>query len=745
MGLFDNERVTKKDTLNLAKKIKRTTSNNSGSSSLKGMENIKLKVESLLSKYANTCEIYYADMDLQKYIDKCIENKIVAVDTETEGLNPISDKIAGLCLDTHGENSIYIPINHKSAITGKLVNNQFTCEQLKPYLQQLIDNDVKIIFHNAIFDIRVIINSIGIELPCHWDTFVAAVLLDENEEHGLKKLYIKYINPQEPYYEFKSLYPNTIITTVPIKYVYVYAARDARLTLELYEYQYKLLTEDKSLHKLYKLLTEIEIPVISVIVAMEQEGVRINIETAKKLEDKYNNLLDTALQQLNNEVETYKKEILAAQKKGIVMDYPLNWSSPLQVSTLFYDIIKIGIIDPKEPKGTGKKILEKIEHPIAKLLLQYRGAEKLLTTYLVKLPKMINPLTNRLHCNFNQCGTDTGRLSSSDPNLQNIPSRAKDIRTMFEAENGNVLISSDFSSQEPRIATHLCKDKAMIQAFEEGKDLYSVIASVAFNVPYEECKEFRADGSKNPEGKERRSIIKAIFLGVLYSKQVPSIAKDLNITKIKAQKIYDKVMQLFPSLPPLINDSLDHARKYGYVETVWGRRRRLPHMQIPKYHFSLTSTSSYFNPLDFSGEATIPISIKSKYTKLMDSMNYQKDKLGVIKQAEKEGIKINDNTFKVIESERKCLNSRVQGSAADQSKIAMVLVHNNKELKKLGFKLLLSIHDELIGEVPKENYKKAGELFSKLMNEAGKELIVPSKCDIEVVEQWNGKAYIEEE
>lgn len=168
---------------------------------------------------------------------------------------------------------------------------------------------------------------------------------------------------------------------------------------------------------------------------------------------------------------------------------------------------------------------------MVKAILKYRGAAKLVSTYVDKFPKILNPKTGRVHARFNQLGTVTGRFSSNDPNLQNIPSHAKDIRKMFKASDGYVMLSCDYSAQEPRLTVHLAQDQKGIQAYLDGKDLYAEIASLAFGVPYEECLEFRPDGTHNPEGKDRRGRAKAILLGINYDKGVPAIAEDLRISK----------------------------------------------------------------------------------------------------------------------------------------------------------------------------------------------------------------------
>ena len=176
--------------------------------------------------------------------------------------------------------------------------------------------------------------------------------------------------------------------------------------------------------------------------------------------------------------------------------------------------------------------------PELQLLLKYRELKKLLTTYITKMPEVVGK-DGKIHCNFNQMGTVTGRFSSSEPNMQNIPSHNKDIRKMFRASKGNLLISCDYSQQEPRILAHLSQDERLIQSYRDGKDIYAQIASICFHKKYEDCKEFFPDGTVNKEGKRVRGIMKAIVLGIMYGKEPDSIAKDLGISKKDANETYN--------------------------------------------------------------------------------------------------------------------------------------------------------------------------------------------------------------
>ena len=422
------------------------------------------------------------------------------------------------------------------------------------------------------------------------------------------------------------------------------------------------------------------------------------------------------------------------------LDERINLNSPTQLAILLYDVLGIAPVDKKSPRGTGEDILEKINIPLTRILLEYRRLQKLMSTYITKLPASLNPRTGRLHASFNQVGTDTGRFSSADPNMQNIPARNKDIRQMFVASPGYCLLSSDYSQQEPRLTAHMSRDEKMINAYKQGKDLYAEIASIAFNQPYENCLEY-VNGVYSEEGYRRRQTSKAIVLGVCYGKGVPAIAEDLGITRQEAQKVYDEIMFHFPGLKQFMIESQNMARELGYVDTVWGRKRRLPNMQLEPYEFSYSGkVPTNFDPLAFDQEVSneVPEGIKRKYSAMLDRASWS-EKQRIIAQARNEGIIIKDNSGYIAEATRQCVNSRIQGSAADMTKKAMLLVGKDSQLREWGFRLLLTVHDELIGECPKENAKQVAERFSALMIEAAKDLDVPSKCDVVITERWYGE------
>lgn len=303
------------------------------------------------------------------------------------------------------------------------------------------------------------------------------------------------------------------------------------------------------------------------------------------------------------------------------------------------------------------------------------------------------------------------------------------------------------SQQEPKVMTQMCGDPKMIKAYQEGKDLYAEIAALSFNTTYENCLEFRPDGTTNAEGKTRRSQAKSILLGVLYGRGVASIAEQLGTTTEKAQKIKDSVFKGFPAIPKFEQDSLDMAYELGYVTTLWGRKRRLPDLQLDEYEFKWKDGKKPNDDLlnfeaDEDTDDGIPEETIQKYLRKLQRCRFgQKRK--VFEEANAEGIWIVDNGGKIADAQRQCVNARIQGSAADMSKLAMILVGKDERLKELGFRLLIPVHDELIAECPIENAKECKERFAQLMSDAAKSrLTIPIKCDVELTKSWYGETVI---
>lgn len=760
-GLFDmpGTRSNREADLGVAKKSK-TKSAPAVSTRVNGLiDRINLivaTVQQKLGKYESSYAVIRTEQELQTYIDACIKNQEVALDTETTGLNPMQDKIAGVCLYTPGQKGVYIPINHESYVTGQKLKNQILPVDVARALIQLRSANVKFIMHNAKFDIRVIEHQLGVKLSCYFDTLLASQLLNENEPHGLKALHQKYVlNGVGDAWSFGALFKDIQFTKIPIDTAYLYAARDPHITYELYKFQLPYLTVgteecvEQELEGVSSVFWNIEMPFLDVCIEMEDNGISFDMNYQQELHEKYNKLKDEKYEAYLDCLKEYQPKIdeyNLSQTNSKLSD-PINISSPTQLAILFYDILGVGEIDRKSPRGTGEDILKKMNLPICNAILEYRGVDKLINTYVDKLPNTINPNTERIHAVFNQYGAKTGRLSSENPNMQNIPSHNKDIRKLFVSRPAYVMMSSDYSQQEPRAMAALCGDEGMLQAYREGKDLYAQIASVSFHRKYEDCLEFYLDenGKKtdktNKEGKEYRSRAKSILLGVLYGRGIASIAEQLNCTTQEAQAIKDSVFKGFPAIKRFEEDTLRMAEEKGYVTTFWGRKRRLPEMQLPTYEYEYIAGHGDADPLSFDNSVenlSVPLELQQKYDRMLSGARFgQKRK--IFEKINAEGVKVIDNEMKIADATRQCVNARIQGSAADLSKLAGIKMYQNERLRELGFKLLIPIHDEFLAECPEENAKECKELFSKCMCDAAVDLGIPISCDVTVTKQWYGE------
>lgn len=711
---------------------------------------------------------------IEEYLQVTLKNGILAVDTETNGLDRIDGKIAGICLYTPGEKGIYIPVGHVSYMTNQPLKDNVPCETMENFFKVCNEHNVKYILHNAKFDMHILYWMIGVKIVPYWDTLIAGQLLNENEPHGLKVLYQKYCvraDEEQQVAKFNTLFNGIEFNSIPPSVGYMYAAFDPIMTYELYKFQEQYLDKDngklcyrKGLERVADVFRNIEMPLIEVVFDMEVQGVDIDTDLAKELKDKYTYYMNLA-------VDNFKTQIIELEVAGAfdelrvkhpdkfnkiseLGDIKINIASNAQLVILFYDVLKLD--PPKGQRSVGEEQLKQLHHPLVDCILEYRGMSKLLSTYIEAIPNHIAKKDGKLHANFNQYGAKTGRFSSSDPNLQNIPSKTKklsdgtvidaghDIRQMFIAGEGNVIIGGDFSQQEPRCLAHMSQDENMINAYLHGKDLYATIASKLYNKPYEECKEFRPDGTVNPEGKQRRSSVKPILLGIMYGRGVNSIAEQMNITKEEAQQVINDFYKQFPKVKEFVEFAQENARTYGFVETAWGRKRRLPNMQLDPIEITIENPNliSTFNPLDFSSAENTEVSdeVYYKYLRLMNRAYGREAKEKVKQQAKAEGYKLVDNGGYIADAQRQCVNSIIQGSAADMTKIAMIKIHNNKRLKELGYKLIIPVHDEVLGVCPKENAKEVRDILEYIMvHVVDDKFEIPMKTDIECTYRWYGE------
>lgn len=439
---------------------------------------IKENVYRILGQHKEDTLVIKTKEEFDKYIDKAISNGIIAVDTETNNsLDPITCKLMGLCLYTRGMKQAYIPINHVDFYTREKLTWQLKEEDCREELQRLVDNNVKLVFHNAKFDYEVLKCTCGIELPIYWDTLIGARLLNENEKANLKVQYILHINSNQEKYSIEKLFEKEPYEIFDPELFALYSATDSLMTLQLYDYQAEQfkLEENK---RVYNLFRDVEMPCIKVVAEMELRGITLDLEYSKRLGVKYHKLLDIATQKVESEIAKHNDEIakwrLTKEANYHPIKYPKDFSnhdmigdnyfkdiddkgqpckieksdneklsnpvkytSPTQLAILLYKVLKCPIYDEDDPDGTGVDALTYLSKEchleLAKVLLEFKTLDKLIKAFIDTLPAQVNPKTGRIHCNYNQIGADTGRFSCSNPNLQQIPSKNDEIRMLFRA------------------------------------------------------------------------------------------------------------------------------------------------------------------------------------------------------------------------------------------------------------------------------------------------------------------------
>lgn len=643
---------------------------------------------------------------LKEYMDHCKQSGEYVLDVETTGLDIYNDILVGICLYTPGETSAYVPFNHTD-LQNVRVADQMSEEQVRDImLPCLQDQELRCINHNIKFDNKKLAwDWKQIIVNIYWDTLIAGYVLNENEPHGLKPLYNKYIlHGKGSSEDYGDLFEGIPFNYVPIDVATVYGANDGFKTYALYKFQAQYLREDhprEDFRKMYYVFREVEMPLIPLCTDMEMRGVEIREDFAKELSEDFNKEMVEVEAKCDAYVEQFKQYILDHNNlmrltKGTCK---INYSSPQQVAALFYDIFKLRSVSRKEPRGTGDKIIQKFlstakkkdtkkSREFAEFLENYqrfKEIKKLLGTYVDKIPQVKEPKINAVYTTYNQYGAKTGRFSSSDTvskiNLQNIPSKEKRIRKIFKARDGYKLVGGDFSQIEPRVLAFLSGDESMINAYKEGKDLYAIMGSQVYQLPYEDCREFYPDGTVNAEGKHRRTTMKSVLLGIMYERGATDIGEQFNKSAEWAQQLIDNFYKSFPKINQYRLKIENMAETYGYVTTITGRKRRLPDMQLED----------------------------------KDDYRYQ-------------------------EAHRQSLNSVIQGSSADIMKLSMIAIYNDPRYKALDCHMIITVHDELIMEVPEDHIKEGAELLVGTMKRVGHSLIdLPMSVDAEVNDYWYGE------
>ena len=484
--------------------------------------------------------------DIKSLVAKLEKTKEFCFDTETTGTDAHIAELVGISFSYRMYEAYYIPISENKEEANKFLNI------LKPLLE---NSAIKKIGQNIKYDILVLQNH-GINVTGElFDTMLAHYLLEPAKRHNMTVLAQTYLNYNPVSIETligKKGKNQLSMRTVPVDKVKEYAAEDADITLRLKYALEKELAKDENLKKLTE---DIEFPLVYVLADMESNGVKISTEQLK-----------------NYEIELTERINITESKIYEFAGTKFNIASPKQLGLILFETLKI-TDKPKKTKtgqyATGEDELQKLKdkHEIINLILDYRGLAKLLSTYVKALPELINPKTGKIHTSYNQAVTATGRLSSTNPNLQNIPIRTEDGKKIREAfipsDNEHILFAADYSQIELRIMAHLSQDKNMLEAFNNNEDIHAATAAKIFGVKLEDVT------------KEMRSKAKSANFGIIYGISAFGLAQNLSIPRSEAKELIDGYFATYPDVKKYMDESIKIAREQEYVSTILGRKRQL--------------------------------------------------------------------------------------------------------------------------------------------------------------------------
>ncbi len=484
--------------------------------------------------------------DIKNLVSKLEKTKEFCFDTETTGTDPHRAELVGISFSYRKYEAYYIPFSEDTEKTNSILS------LLKPILE---NSQIKKIGQNIKYDIIVLANyDINVSGKL-FDTMLAHYLLEPAKRHNMTVLAQTYLNYNPVSIETligKKGKNQLSMRTVPLDKIKEYAGEDADITLRLKETLEKELAKDE---KLKKLAEDVEFPLVYVLADMEKNGIKISTEKLKNYE-----------KELTERIEKTESKIyeLAGTK--------FNIASPKQMGIILFETLKI-TDKPKKTKtgqyATGEDELQKLKdkHEIINLILDYRGLAKLLSTYVRALPELINPKTGKIHTSYNQAVTATGRLSSTNPNLQNIPIRTEDGKKIREAfipsDKEHILFAADYSQIELRIMAHLSQDKNMLEAFNNKEDIHASTAAKIFGVKLEDVT------------KEMRSKAKSANFGIIYGISTFGLSQNLNIPRSEAKELIDGYFATYPDVKTYMDKSIKVAREKGYVSTILGRKRQL--------------------------------------------------------------------------------------------------------------------------------------------------------------------------
>lgn len=496
-------------------------------------------------------EIILEQPDFDRWLDKLKSATQFAFDTETDGLDYMSSNLVGVSFAIEAGKAAYVPFGHDYIGAPDQLRGEDVLASLKPLLES---ETLLKIGQNLKFD-QSMLARYGIQLRgIEFDTMLESYVLDSVAgRHDMDSLASRYLNHKTISFEDLAGKGKNKLTfnQLSVEHAGPYAAEDADVTLQLHQILWTKLQPKEALTKVFK---EIEMPLVPILSKIERTGVLID----SKILEQHSAELAHRLQEL--ETQAYE---LAGE--------PFNLSSPKQLQTIFYEKQKLPVLK-KTPGGapsTNEEVLAELalDYPLPKVILEYRGLAKLKSTYTDKLPLMINAVSGRVHTSYHQAVTATGRLSSSDPNLQNIPVRndeGRRIRQAFIAPENHIILAADYSQIELRIMAHLSGDKGLLAAFAQGKDIHRATASEVFGTALEQV-----------TGEQRRSA-KAINFGLIYGMSAFGLARQLGIQRGEAQRYMDLYFERYPGVLEYMERTRIQASEQGYVETLFGRRLYLP-------------------------------------------------------------------------------------------------------------------------------------------------------------------------
>ncbi|MBO6972262.1 MAG: DNA polymerase I [Prochlorococcus marinus CUG1434] len=630
----------------------------SSKSELKNSEN---KIPKIKVTVVNDLEL------LDKLIQRLEKtNEIVSLDTETNSLNPIDAELVGigLCLGEETDDLFYIPLGHQ---TKKETPNQLSIEDVFLKLRTWIEDPKKEkALQNSKFDRQIFFNH-GLDLKgVTFDTLLADYLLNNQEKHGLSEISFRLFGFKPPSFK-ETVGKNKDFSFVDIDEASIYCGYDVFLTFKIVKiFKERFSTEKNELNKLFE---EIELPLEPVLSQMEMNGITIDIPYLDKLSKE----LKSTLEDIESKVYELAEETF-------------NLSSPKQLGEILFEKLNLDKKKSRKTKtgwSTDAVVLERLvdEHEIIQHLIKHRTLSKLLSTYIDALPNLINEKTGRVHTNFNQAATATGRLSSSNPNLQNIPVRtefSRRIRKAFLPEKNWKLLSADYSQIELRILAHLADEEILINAFHKNDDIHSLTARLIFE--------------KEEISSDERRVGKTINFGVIYGMGIKKFARSTGVSTPEAKEFLIKYKERYSKIFKFLELQERLALSKGFVETIFGRKR--------EFKFD-----------------------KNGLGRLIGKDPYEID----LQSARRAGME--------AQSLRAAANAPIQGSSADIIKIAMVQLNKKFIEMNVPAKMLLQVHDELLFEVEPDSLEITTKLVKKTMEDCVK-LNVPLLVDIGIGDNW---------